>query len=93
VALMEMHDIGPVKLFDTPGIDEEGLLGEKKRRKAFDVLKVPTKQAVFALTPIKADKHLQECNAAVIVVNPFNPASLKAARDVIQEAAAKQKKV
>jgi hypothetical protein len=40
VALMEMHDLGPVKLFDTPGIDEEGLLGEKKRRKAFDVLKV-----------------------------------------------------
>ncbi len=37
---MEMHDLGPVKLFDTPGIDEEGLLGEKKRRKAFDVLKV-----------------------------------------------------
>ncbi|ELR20974.1 iron hydrogenase assembly protein [Acanthamoeba castellanii str. Neff] len=72
VALMEMHDLGPVKLFDTPGIDEEGLLGEKKRRKAFDVLK--------------------ECNAAVVVVNPFNPASLEAARDVIQEASAKQKK-
>jgi hypothetical protein len=29
----------------------------------------------------------------VVVVNPFNPASLKAARDVIQEASAKQKKV
>lgn len=37
---MEMHDLGPVKLFDTPGINEEGLLGEKKRRKAFDALKV-----------------------------------------------------
>ena len=37
--------------------------------------------------------HQQECNAAVIVVNPFNPASLKAAKDVIQEASAKQKKV
>lgn len=37
---MEMHQLGPVKLFDTPGTDEEGVLGEKKRRKAFDALKV-----------------------------------------------------
>ncbi|KAH3760460.1 hydrogen maturase HydF, mitochondrial [Pelomyxa schiedti] len=34
VALMEVHGLGPVKLFDTPGIDEEGLLGDKKRVKA-----------------------------------------------------------
>jgi predicted GTPase len=32
VALMELHDVGPSKLFDTAGIDEQGELGEKKRR-------------------------------------------------------------
>jgi [FeFe] hydrogenase H-cluster maturation GTPase HydF len=33
-ALMELHGLGPVKLFDTAGIDEAGALGHKKRRKA-----------------------------------------------------------
>jgi len=39
IALMEFHKIGPVKLFDTPGVNEEGALGEKKMRKSFDALK------------------------------------------------------
>ena len=30
VALMEFHDVGPVKIFDTAGIDESGDLGSKK---------------------------------------------------------------
>lgn len=38
VTLMEIHSIGPVKLFDTAGIDEEGELGEKKRRKTFQAI-------------------------------------------------------
>ena len=37
--LMEIHGIGPVKLFDTPGIDEKGELGDKKRKKAYFDLK------------------------------------------------------
>lgn len=37
---MELHDVGPVKFFDTAGIDEGGDLGEKKRRKAYACLKV-----------------------------------------------------
>lgn len=40
VALMELHDVGPAKLFDTAGIDEAGELGEKKRRKTLSTLKV-----------------------------------------------------
>eukprot|EP00887_Chlorella_sp_A99_P004653 scaffold4.g4653.t1 len=32
--LMELHNIGPAKMFDTAGVDEQGTLGEKKRRKA-----------------------------------------------------------
>lgn len=39
VSLMELHDIGPVKLFDTAGIDEAGALGDKKRRKTLSALK------------------------------------------------------
>ncbi|MBW2988719.1 GTP-binding protein [Candidatus Woesearchaeota archaeon] len=38
-ALFEIHGIGPVKLLDTAGMDEEGELGEKKRRKAENDLK------------------------------------------------------
>lgn len=38
VTLMEIHGIGPVKLFDTAGIDEGGELGEKKRRKTFSAI-------------------------------------------------------
>lgn len=36
---MELHELGPVKLFDTAGIDEAGQLGEKKRRKTLSALK------------------------------------------------------
>jgi small GTP-binding protein len=37
--LLELHGLGPIKLYDTPGIDEIGPLGDKKRRKAEDDLK------------------------------------------------------
>jgi hypothetical protein len=36
---MELHDIGPAKLFDTAGIDELGELGKKKLRKTVEALK------------------------------------------------------
>ncbi|MBN2291923.1 MAG: 50S ribosome-binding GTPase [Pirellulales bacterium] len=39
IAMQEIHGIGPVKLFDTAGTDEEGVLGEKKRKKVFSALK------------------------------------------------------
>lgn len=36
---IEFHGLGPVKLFDTAGIDEEGELGKKKQKKSFSALK------------------------------------------------------
>lgn len=39
VALMEIHGIGPVKLFDTAGTDETGVLGDKKKDKTYAALK------------------------------------------------------
>ncbi|MBM3199931.1 GTP-binding protein [Candidatus Woesearchaeota archaeon] len=38
-ALQEIHGLGPVKLFDTAGCNEEGRLGDKKRVKLFNDLK------------------------------------------------------
>jgi len=35
---MELLPFGPVMLFDTPGLDDEGLLGEKRIEKALSVL-------------------------------------------------------
>jgi [FeFe] hydrogenase H-cluster maturation GTPase HydF len=39
IALQEIHGMGPVKLFDTAGFDEEGELGRKKRTKVMADLK------------------------------------------------------
>lgn len=39
LALLEIHGVGPVKLFDTAGLDERGALGEKKKEKAYNDLK------------------------------------------------------
>ncbi len=37
--VMEIHGIGPVKIFDTAGTDEAGKLGDKKRDKTYTALK------------------------------------------------------
>jgi [FeFe] hydrogenase H-cluster maturation GTPase HydF len=39
IALQEIHGLGPVKLFDTAGLDETGDLGSKKRAKGLADLK------------------------------------------------------
>jgi len=39
IALQEIHGLGPVKLFDTAGLDEANELGAKKRVKVLSVLK------------------------------------------------------
>jgi len=39
VSLMEIHTLGPLKLFDTAGINEKTLLGIKKKNKTIDCLK------------------------------------------------------
>ncbi|MDA3927780.1 MAG: 50S ribosome-binding GTPase [Prolixibacteraceae bacterium] len=39
IAMQEIHGMGPVKLYDTAGMDEESNLGEKKKSKVLNVLK------------------------------------------------------
>ncbi|MDD5644621.1 MAG: 50S ribosome-binding GTPase [bacterium] len=38
-SLLEIHGLGPVKLFDTAGADENSILGDKKKKKVFTDLK------------------------------------------------------
>ncbi|MCK5159967.1 MAG: 50S ribosome-binding GTPase [Candidatus Aureabacteria bacterium] len=38
-ALSEIHCVGPVKIYDTAGVDEPSLLGDKKRKKVFNDIK------------------------------------------------------
>ncbi len=52
-ALMEIHAIGPCKLLDTAGLDEESGLGEKKRRKTLDALE-EVDLAVLVIDPVQA---------------------------------------
>ncbi|MEI6141039.1 MAG: GTPase [Mariniphaga sp.] len=39
ITLAEIHGLGPVKLIDTAGFDEQGGLGDKKREKSLNTLK------------------------------------------------------
>jgi [FeFe] hydrogenase H-cluster maturation GTPase HydF len=39
ISLMEIHQIGPCKLLDTAGLDEGGVLGQKKQVKAISAVK------------------------------------------------------
>lgn len=39
ISFIELHGLGPVKLFDTAGLDEKSDLGEKKKGKVLNVLK------------------------------------------------------
>ncbi len=53
IAVMEIHGLGPVKLFDSAGIDEAGELGEKKRAKVYANLK----SADLLLLVISSESH------------------------------------
>ncbi len=52
VALMELHSVGPCKVFDTPGINETGVLGMKKKQKAITALK-EVDLAVIVVNPLQ----------------------------------------
>ena len=38
IARMEIHGLGPVKVLDTAGVDEDSKLGEKKRKKTYEAI-------------------------------------------------------
>ena len=51
-AILEIHDFGPVKIFDTAGLDEFTKLGEKKKAKAIQALK-ESDLILLAIDPIE----------------------------------------
>ena len=59
ISLLEIHGMGPVKLFDTAGLDEKGELGNKKRRKAFSNLK-ECDLALVVVNPSSHDFEVEE---------------------------------
>lgn len=59
VALQEIHGIGPVKLFDTAGLDEAGELGDKKRHKTFNDLKA-CDLVLLVIDPATQDFHTEQ---------------------------------
>jgi hypothetical protein len=60
-ALIELHGLGPVKVFDTPGYDDTGRLGDKKVKKTMSVMKI-VDLAVIVLDSL-ANRELQELAA------------------------------
>lgn len=38
ITRMEIHDLGPMKIFDTAGVDEYSELGDKKRKKTYEAV-------------------------------------------------------
>jgi len=59
IALQEFHGIGPVKLFDTAGLDEAGELGDKKRHKTFNDLK-ECDLVLLVIDPATQDLHVEQ---------------------------------
>lgn len=52
-AVMELHALGPVRLLDTAGLDEESGLGEKKRRKTISALE-EVDLALLVVDPVQS---------------------------------------
>ena len=81
VTLMEIHGIGPVKLMDTAGADEQSALGEKKRRKVFNDLKacdliilvIDPAAAAFATEQALLDAARAADKQVLVVYNLFKP--------------------
>ena len=85
ITLQEIHGLGPVKLFDTAGLDEGSALGEKKRKKVLSTLK-ECDLVLLVLNPeindIDTEKQLIEearnlDKQIIIIYNLFNQADSK----------------
>lgn len=83
IALQEIHGIGPVKLFDTAGLDEAGELGDKKRHKTFNDLK-ECDLVLLVIDPATPDVHVEReviekardlDKQILIIYNHFGPAA------------------
>ncbi len=84
ISLIEIHGIGPVRIFDTAGIDEHGVLGDKKRKKAMSDLK-ETDLLLLVIDPSSSDftaereliKDAREMDRQILVIYNLFPDSDK----------------
>jgi [FeFe] hydrogenase H-cluster maturation GTPase HydF len=83
VALQEIHGLGPVKLFDTAGFDEESELGRKKRDKVLDDLKacdlvllvIDPATRTFEAEAAILDRAREQDKPLLVLYNLFTPAA------------------
>ena len=59
---MELLPLGPVVIIDTPGIDDEGKLGEQRVARALQILR----QTDIAILVVDGQKGLQETDREMI---------------------------
>ena len=59
---MELLPMGPVVIIDTPGIDDEGVLGEQRVKKALEILR----QTDIAILVVDAQKGLNKADKELI---------------------------
>lgn len=59
IAMAEIHGLGPVKLFDTAGLDEGNILGEKKRNKVMNALK-ECSLVIIVIDPSTVDFNIEK---------------------------------
>lgn len=81
ISLMELHGLGKIKLIDTAGIDENGILGDKKREKTkqaideSDLILFVIKNNTEILNQYENDilQYIKEKNKQfLIIINQFN---------------------
>ncbi len=92
VALIELHGMGPVKLFDTAGLDEISGLGEKKRTKVLKVLKecdlillvIDPDTPDFDVERLVIEQARELDKQLLVVFNLFNIDSAKKIENIIE---------
>lgn len=90
VALQEIHGLGPVKFFDTAGLDEESLLGAKKKGKVMQVLKecdlillvIDPSTTVFEAENVIMNEARELDKQILIIYNLFQPGDERFLTDV-----------
>jgi [FeFe] hydrogenase H-cluster maturation GTPase HydF len=90
ITYMEIHGLGPAKMFDTAGANEYGRLGEKKKEKVIETLKKCDLSFIVinpAATNFDTEKELidksRELDKQILVIyNLFNPEHESRIKDV-----------
>jgi [FeFe] hydrogenase H-cluster maturation GTPase HydF len=85
VAMQEIHGLGPAKLYDTAGLDETSLLGEKKRLKVLNALKecdlillvIDPSTTVFTTEKLILEECKEKDKQLLVVYNLFNASDAK----------------